>query len=131
MKSTQVTLEHILAHVLICSKKEERDGIITLIRPDFSVEHRIPGLKPNWSPDKVEINKDLNTMKVWRIGDRGPSISVEHILPDEQGYSDVEGLSHDDLPRVEIPKTQKAQKVEKKPKPEEKKVTATFDTFDD
>jgi len=127
MKSTQVTLEHILAHVLIYAKKEEKDGIIILFRPDFSSEHQIPGVKPNWSPDKVEINKDLNTMKVWRIGEQSPSITVEHIFHDGQGYSDVEGLHQDDLPRIDVPKNQKVQKSGRKPKAEEKKANDTFD----
>jgi hypothetical protein len=125
MKSTQVTLDHILAHVLIYAKKEDKDGIITLFRPDFSVEHRIPGLKPNWSPDKIEINKELNTMKVWRIGDQSPSINVEHILSDGQGYSTVTGMAQDDLPQ--LPKSEKKEKVVKpQPTPQPKR-----DTFDE
>jgi hypothetical protein len=126
MKSTQVTLKHILAHVLIYAKKDDKDGVITLTRPDFSSEHQIPGVKHNWSPDKIEINVELNTMKVWRIGEQSPSIRVEHLLHDEQGYSTVEGLRQDDLPKAEEKKTEKKPKEKKTTKVEEK-TDSTFD----
>jgi len=130
MRSIQVTYEEIFKHILIFAKKEEKDGLITIYRPDFSAINIIPGIKPNWSPDKVEFNKKENTMKVWRIGDREkPSVITRNIFPDEQGYSDVEGLSGAEIPsplggqKAVVSKKRKAEK-EKEPEAPDLK---TFD----
>jgi len=119
MKSIQVTYDEILKHILIFAKKEEKDGIITIYRPDFSARNSIPGIKPNWSPDKVEFNKKENVMKVWRIRDKErPSVIARNIFPDEQGFSDVEGLSGDEIPaplggkKTIVSKKRKDEKVE-------------------
>jgi len=130
MKSIQVTYDEIFKNILIFAKKEEKDGIITIYRPDFSARNSIPGIKPNWSPDKIEFNKNENTMKVWRIGDKEkPSVITRNIFPDEQGYSDVEGLSGDEIPalmagqKAVVSKKRKVEKVEEPKAPEPK----TFD----
>lgn len=136
MKSIQVTMEHILKHILIYAKKVESEGVVTIYRPDFSSLHRIPGIKPNWSPDRIEINKTLNTMRVWRIAESTPSISVDHLTPDEQGYSDVKGLSGDELPKIDIPSTKNDSsdtknggktKLIRKQKKQDDKIVSTFD----
>lgn len=111
MKSIQITYEDLMGSILLFSKKEEKKHIITILRPDFNSWHKIPGVKPNWSPDKIEIDKDANTFKVWRIADKEPSVLVTHIFHDEQGFCEVRGLEKQDLSHIEQVATKKEPKT--------------------
>lgn len=136
MQSIQVDLKDILNAIHIFSKKEEKGDVLTIYRPDFNVWHRIPGIKHNWSPTKIQIDKEVNSLKVWRLTDgEKPSVVVTHVLHDEQGYSEVSGLSANDMKHIDAPvkkrKSKKRKKlVPKPPKAKAQKEVTAVDTFE-
>jgi len=61
----RTTLQHILDNVLIAKTRAEGDGVITLVRPDFSARIDCPGIKPNSSPGRVEIDTRACKLRIW------------------------------------------------------------------
>jgi hypothetical protein len=61
---------HILENVLISQELSENDGVIALVRPDFSVRVKSEAIKPNSSPARVELDTRTREIRVW-ISDRG------------------------------------------------------------
>lgn len=66
------TVAHILENVLISQEITENDGVIAIVRPDFSVRIKSEAIKPNSSPARVELDKRKREIRVW-IDDRGGS----------------------------------------------------------
>jgi hypothetical protein len=63
--SASPTIRHILDNVLITKSHSEEDGVIVLVRPDFSVRINCPGLLPNSSPARVELDTKKCELRVW------------------------------------------------------------------
>lgn len=63
------TVEHILQNVLISQSISENDGVIILVRPDFSVRVRSEAVRPNSAPARVELDSRQKEIRVW-IDDR-------------------------------------------------------------
>lgn len=59
------TVRHILDNVLITLSRSEQDGVIVLVRPDFSVRIQCDGLLPNSSPARVELDTVKSELRVW------------------------------------------------------------------
>jgi hypothetical protein len=63
--SISPTIRHILDNVLITKSRSEDDRLIVLVRPDFSIRINCPGLLPNSSPARVELDIGKCELRVW------------------------------------------------------------------
>lgn len=63
--ATLPTIRHILDNVLITKSRSDENGVIALVRPDFSVRIKCNGLLPNSSPSRVEIDTRTMELRVW------------------------------------------------------------------
>lgn len=65
------TVGHLLDNVLISQELSENDGVITLVRPDFSVRVKSEAIKPNSSPARVELDTRSRVIRVWTFDRSG------------------------------------------------------------
>jgi hypothetical protein len=73
------TVGHILDNVLISQELTENNGVITIVRPDFSVRVKSEAIKPNSSPARVELDTRTREIRVWS-DDRGGSSKPNRVL---------------------------------------------------
>jgi hypothetical protein len=75
------TVGHILENVLLAQEHTENDGVIALVRPDFSVRIKSEAIKPNSSPARVELDTRRREIRVWiddREGSSRPNRTIKN-----------------------------------------------------
>jgi hypothetical protein len=75
------TVGHILENVLLAQELIENDGVIALVRPDFSVRIKSEAIKPNSSPARVELDTRRREIRVWiddREGSSRPNRTIKN-----------------------------------------------------
>jgi hypothetical protein len=103
------TVAHILQNVLISQERTESDGVIALVRPDFSIWIKSEAIKPNASPARVELDARKREIRVWiddRSGASKPNRAVKNAIAEtlikrkvvcsKCGERDVDEFSGDD-----------------------------------
>ncbi len=80
------TVQHVLDNTLITQQQTDEQGVVTLIRPDFSVHVEADGIKKNGSPARVELDRPNREIRVWihdRSGASKPNRTRRNALRDE------------------------------------------------
>jgi hypothetical protein len=80
------TVQHVLDHTLISQQRTDERGVVTLVRPDFSIHVQADGIKPNGSPARVELDRLNREIRVWiddRSGTSKPNRRIRNALSDE------------------------------------------------
>ncbi len=67
------TVGHILENILISQELSESDGVISIVRPDFSVRVKSEAIGPNTSPARVELDARSRAIRVWTFDRSGAS----------------------------------------------------------
>lgn len=73
------TVGHLLENVLISQELSENDGVIAIVRPDFSVRIKSEAIRPNSSPARVELDTRTREIRVWK-DDRGGSSKPNRLV---------------------------------------------------